>query len=440
MDAKLTKNYKIKSANVEYPLKKGQPISITKTDEERSIYFAETLTKEGIVSGWFPFDIVSIENPSDSPQVKSRKVRASTKYKAEKDYLNTKIAARPAKEALVERGILKEQPPASPAVGRPTISKMLSKSFAFSSTAPKKEAESAPVKKVFGLSLGQVMYTSYTEYKIPSFIVKSLSLIEEKGLKEQGIFRVSGSTLDTNEMKDKIDKGEEPEWAKYDVQSVSSLLKLFFRTLPDPLLTSDLYDVFAKSLEGSDKLGKMREVIGQLPEINRVLLGRLLSLLRKVSAHADVNLMSPSNLGIVFGPTLLWQKNPDVSGDMRANLVGQDVVTFMIENFSSLFPNNDDKKTNFSTSEHKRTPSVNANLTNNNNGSQPQRGQSLGSIPVVEPGVPALSPPVARANPASSTPLPAGWEEKLDPKGRTYYVDRINRKTQWEDPRVTKNA
>jgi hypothetical protein len=31
-------------------------------------------------------------------------------------------------------------------------------------------------------------------------------------------------------------------------------------------------------------------------------------------------------------------------------------------------------------------------------------------------------------------PLPHGWEKKLDASGRTYYVDHINRKTQWERP------
>ena len=31
-------------------------------------------------------------------------------------------------------------------------------------------------------------------------------------------------------------------------------------------------------------------------------------------------------------------------------------------------------------------------------------------------------------------PLPEGWLERLDANGRTFYVDHINRRTQWERP------
>ena len=33
-----------------------------------------------------------------------------------------------------------------------------------------------------------------------------------------------------------------------------------------------------------------------------------------------------------------------------------------------------------------------------------------------------------------SEPLPQGWEERQDANGRTFFVDHINRRTQWERP------
>ena len=33
-----------------------------------------------------------------------------------------------------------------------------------------------------------------------------------------------------------------------------------------------------------------------------------------------------------------------------------------------------------------------------------------------------------------SVPLPAGWEERQDNNGRTYYVNHIARTTQWQRP------
>ncbi|KAG7393916.1 hypothetical protein PHYPSEUDO_000093 [Phytophthora pseudosyringae] len=36
---------------------------------------------------------------------------------------------------------------------------------------------------------------------------------------------------------------------------------------------------------------------------------------------------------------------------------------------------------------------------------------------------------------ACTSPLPGGWEEKTDAKGRVFYIDHINRVTTWVDPR-----
>ena len=63
------------------------------------------------------------------------------------------------------------------------------------------------------------------------------------------------------------------------------------------------------------------------------------------------------------------------------------------------------------------------------------------------------SPPVASAGAASTTgssstisstateedtlgALPDGWEKRVEPNGRVYYVNHKNRTTQWEDPRT----
>ena len=33
-------------------------------------------------------------------------------------------------------------------------------------------------------------------------------------------------------------------------------------------------------------------------------------------------------------------------------------------------------------------------------------------------------------------PLPDGWEKRVEPNGRVYFVNHKNRTTQWEDPRT----
>lgn len=44
-----------------------------------------------------------------------------------------------------------------------------------------------------------------------------------------------------------------------------------------------------------------------------------------------------------------------------------------------------------------------------------------------------------QTNPLSS-PLPSGWEQRVDPYGRVYFVDHNTRTTSWEDPRLKQTA
>lgn len=60
----------------------------------------------------------------------------------------------------------------------------------------------------------------------------------------------------------------------------------------------------------------------------------------------------------------------------------------------------------------------------------------------VTPLPPAVTANVAGAvvcNPdddPNPEPLPAGWERRIHPDGRMYFVNHKNRTTQWEDPRT----
>jgi hypothetical protein len=54
---------------------------------------------------------------------------------------------------------------------------------------------------------------------------------------------------------------------KQDIHAVSSLLKMYFRELPNPLCTYQLYEKFVAAAKSSDeeRLFKMREVVHELP-------------------------------------------------------------------------------------------------------------------------------------------------------------------------------
>ena len=101
-------------------------------------------------------------------------------------------------------------------------------------------------------------------------------------------------------------KLEDPRWN--DVNVVSSLLKSFFRKLPDPLFTLEMYSDFidvSKIEDSSRRLSALKLLTHDLPDQNYETLKFVCSHLSKVMQRSDVNKMELRNLAIVFGPTLV---------------------------------------------------------------------------------------------------------------------------------------
>lgn len=73
---------------------------------------------------------------------------------------------------------------------------------------------------------------------------------------------------------------------------LSSLLKTFFRRLPDSLITSERYKEFIltnRLSDPKDRLIALKRLIGNLPDYNFETLKYLAIHLRKVAEHGDVN-------------------------------------------------------------------------------------------------------------------------------------------------------
>ncbi|CAF1584880.1 unnamed protein product, partial [Didymodactylos carnosus] len=92
------------------------------------------------------------------------------------------------------------------------------------------------------------------------------------------------------------------------VHVAANLLKLFFRELPEPLFTTQLYPLFLRAIQMNDPDNQrlsLLENISNLPQTNRRILYRLLDHLILVSRNSQQNMMHLENLAVVFGPTLM---------------------------------------------------------------------------------------------------------------------------------------
>ncbi|KAM4616323.1 breakpoint cluster region protein [Polymixia lowei] len=168
---------------------------------------------------------------------------------------------------------------------------------------------------VFGVKINVV--TKRERSKVPLIVRQCVEEIERRGMEEVGIYRVSGVATDIQTLKAAFDSNNKDVslmMREMDVNAIAGTLKLYFRELPEPLFTDDLYPNFAGGIALSDSVAKescMLNLLLSLPEPNLVTFLFLLDHLKRVAENESVNKMSFHNLATVFGPTLLRPSEKD---------------------------------------------------------------------------------------------------------------------------------
>ncbi|XP_034713545.1 rho GTPase-activating protein 10 isoform X3 [Etheostoma cragini] len=177
-----------------------------------------------------------------------------------------------------------------------------------------------------------------------SFIKNSISAIEKRGIDDQGLYRVVGVNskvqklllLMIDEKSNEVEMSTGEDW---DVKTITSALKLYLRSLPEPLMTYGLYKDFISLAKGGSPESRIQAVhclVHKLPERNRQVLGLLMKHLANVAAHSKQNLMTVANLGVVFGPTLMRPQEDTVAAIMDLKFQNI-VVEILIEHHEKIF-------------------------------------------------------------------------------------------------------
>lgn len=201
--------------------------------------------------------------------------------------------------------------------------------------------------KVFGCDLQE--HLNSTAQEIPQVLRSCSEFIEEYGIVD-GIYRLSGVSSNTQKLRNEFDTEGSPDLYKdvylQDIHCVSSLCKAYFRELPNPLLTYELYDRFADAVAiqlEDERLVKIKEVLKDLPVPNYRTLEFLMRHLVKMSTYASQTNMHSRNLAIVWAPNLLRSKDIESTGfngtaafmEVRVQSI---VVEFILTHVPELFP------------------------------------------------------------------------------------------------------
>ncbi|XP_053723466.1 SLIT-ROBO Rho GTPase-activating protein 3 isoform X1 [Synchiropus splendidus] len=177
---------------------------------------------------------------------------------------------------------------------------------------------------------------------IPLVVESCVRYINLYGLQQQGIFRVPGSQVEVNDIKNSFERGEDPlidDQNDHDINSVAGVLKLYFRGLENPLFPKERFLDFISTIKlesGAERAHHIQQITVTLPRTVIIVMRYLFAFLNHLSQYSDENMMDPYNLAICFGPTLM--PIPDGQDPVACQAHVNEVIKTIIIHHEVIFP------------------------------------------------------------------------------------------------------
>lgn len=204
-------------------------------------------------------------------------------------------------------------------------------SYSYSSLDPASEELKGPrslnpanpnAQPTFGVSIENVIQFAGID-NVPLVVKRCIDVIENYGLDIEGVYRTSANKTAVQSLKESIDSN----FANYllignnidpenvldaDIYCTASLLKLYFTSLPEPLLTAEYYQSFIETVKSTNELNiakKLHHLVYNLPDGAYFTLRALIFHLNRVAANESTNRMSAKSLSIIWGPAILCDQS-----------------------------------------------------------------------------------------------------------------------------------
>ncbi|XP_075449752.1 rho GTPase-activating protein 31 isoform X2 [Ascaphus truei] len=201
----------------------------------------------------------------------------------------------------------------------------------------------------FGCDLTE--YLEVSGQDVPLVLRSCADFIETHGVVD-GIYRLSGVTSNIQKLRQEFGSDQCPDLTRelylQDIHCVGSLCKLYFRELPNPLLTYQLYKKFTEAVSCSaegEQLSRIQNVIQELPPSHYRTLEYLSKHLTHIASYSDLTNMHIRNLALVWAPNLLRSKEIEDAGcngdaaflEVR---IQQLVIEFILNHVDHIFNKN----------------------------------------------------------------------------------------------------
>ncbi|KAK7033350.1 Rho GTPase activator [Favolaschia claudopus] len=222
----------------------------------------------------------------------------------------------------------------------------------FTSAQKHKEHEEEPVHTVFGKPLKESLkYASvqistanangelYVWGYIPVVVAKCGLYLKENATEVPGTFRVNGSNKRMRELQALFEAppryGKSLDWKQesYTTHDVASVFRRYLTQMPEPVIPHAMYhavrDALAKQPFNQDEvIATYKRLIRAMPRANQYLLLYVLDLLSVFARKCDKNLMTATNLAVIFRPGLISHPSHEMSPTEHD--LSQRVLEFLI--------------------------------------------------------------------------------------------------------------
>jgi len=176
----------------------------------------------------------------------------------------------------------------------------------------------------------------------------------------EGIYRKSGGNGQIQAIKEGFERSNDYDISDpdLDISAVTSTLKQYFRKLPTPLITYEVYDKLLETAAADSRevdpshpahasnpnnhpyrVQCMRQAISELPPRHRDTLEVLVFHLARVIEQEKENLMTSLNVAVVFAPTIMRPES--LAREMQDTQAKNSAVQFLIENCQGVFMGGD---------------------------------------------------------------------------------------------------
>ncbi|XP_074501827.1 rho GTPase-activating protein 22 isoform X4 [Sebastes fasciatus] len=273
---------------------------------------------------------------------------------------------------------------------------------------------------------------------VPVLVEQCVCFIREHGLEEEGLFRAPGQTNHVRELQDALDRGEKPVFdSTTDVHTVASLLKLYIRELPEPIIPFSKYTQFlscAPFLTKDKAMGitELSKQVKSLPQVNYNLLTYICKFLDEVQSHSNENKMSVQNLATVFGPNILRPRVEDPVTMMEGSSQVQLLMTVLISEHARLYQREEPEIEVKTPQQHQQSPLQRCKVEwlsqddanpppSSGTGSKTPKEQSRSSTPTTD-GKPTAPSPVMTSE--------KGEDGQIEGKGKAKTEEKADIKTE----------